>query len=100
MKKDIARLQAHEFKIVDAIDKFELTSVDLKVSNINIENDIKRLVEGTKNIRKLEDRSLLGDIIEKVLWIAIGAFVTIIIHQNYIATREKKDYKIEKKSER
>lgn len=47
-------------------------------------------------VRKLEDRSLIAQFFEKILWLAVGAFITVLVHQNYIAVNNKQDYSIEK----
>ena len=58
-----------------------------------IEKGFKELNE---KVRKLEDRSLIGQFLEKLLWLAIGAFITVIIHQNYIAVVGRDKNGIEK----
>jgi len=58
-----------------------------------IEKGFKELNE---KVRKLEDRSLIGQFLEKLLWLAIGAFITVVIHQNYIAVVNRDKNGIEK----
>ena len=51
-------------------------------------------------VRKLEDRSLISQFLEKFLWLGVGAFITVLVHQNYIAVNTKQDYSIAKESKK
>lgn len=70
---------------------------DLKNHNkeaiVIIETGFKEL---NAKVRKLEDRSLIGQFLEKILWLAAGAFITVLVNQNYIAVNNKDDYRVEK----
>jgi len=77
--KDVEHLKEHSDKVINVI-----------------ETGFKELNE---KVRKLEDRSVIGQFLEKFMWLGIGAFVTILVHQNYIAVSNKQEYKIEKQKD-
>jgi len=79
IKKDVEHLKEHSDKVINVI-----------------ETGFKELNE---KVRKLEDRSVIGQFLEKFMWLGIGAFVTILVHQNYIAVSNKQEYKIEKQKD-
>ena len=76
IKQDVENLKTRTDDVLDAIEK-----------------GFKEL---NAKVRKLEDRSLIGQFLEKFLWLAVGAFITVVVHQSYIAINNKQDYKIEK----
>lgn len=80
LKSDVSNLKQHSETVLETI-----------------ENGFKEL---NLKVRQLEDRKLIGQFLEKILWLAAGAFITVLIHQNYIAVTNKQDYKIEKQSKK
>ena len=74
----------------------------LKEHNNTINETIKTgFIELNEKVRKLEDRKVISMFVEKFIWLAIGVFITVLIeknYSNYIAIREKSEYKIVKDS--
>ena len=83
IKKDVEHLKEHNETVLETIEK-----------------GFKELKESSKElnekVRKLEDRKLIGQFLEKFMWLGIGAFITVLVHENYIAISNKQEYKIEK----
>ncbi len=96
LKKDMEGVKIHEDKFNRTIERIEGKVDLLSDTTLNINATLLHFKDFPDRIRKLEDKSTANLIIEKILWLAVGAFVTVFIHQNYIATREKNEYKIEK----
>ena len=100
MKKDIAQIKGHELKYSKIFDSIDMAIRDLNVSIIKINAKLDLYDDVNDKIRKLEDRTIFSGIIEKFFWFAVGAFITVAVHQNYIATRDEKTFKQTKESKR
>ena len=97
LKKDMETMTRHDGKFEKAIDSFDMAIRDINVSVLKINSTLDSFKDLPDKVRKLEDKSLIAGFVEKLLWIAVGAFLTVFINENYIATREKNEYKIEKR---
>lgn len=96
LKEQMEAKNRHESKFEKAIDDFDMAIRDINVSVLKINTTLDNFKDIPDKVRKLEDRTLVSAFVEKLLWIAVGAFLTVFINENYIATREKNEYKIEK----
>jgi len=89
VENKIERLQDHHKHYRENIDELFTFVQDVKLSLVKIENAIDKTKDIPERIRKLEDKSLFLEIIEKVAWIAVGALVAGYVGQTYIAPKEK-----------
>ena len=97
LKKDMERIKEHETKFNNTIQRVEEKVDLLSDTTLNINATLLHFKDIPERIRKLEDKNTENMIVEKVLWIAVGAFIAVFVHQNYIATtREKEKLTIEK----
>lgn len=97
LKEQMEAKHRHDGKFEKAIDSFDMAIRDINVSVLKINSTLDSFKDLPDKVRKLEDKSLIAGFVEKLLWIAVGAFLTVFINENYIATREKNEYKIEKR---
>ena len=97
LKEQMEVKHRHDNKFEKAIDSFDMAIRDINVSVLKINSTLDNFKDLPDKVRKLEDKSLIAGFVEKLLWIAVGAFLTVFINENYIATREKNEYKIEKR---
>lgn len=97
LKEQMEAKHRHDNKFEKAIDSFDMAIRDINVSVLKINSTLDSFKDLPHKVRKLEDKSLIAGFVEKLLWIAVGAFLTVFINENYIATREKNEYKIEKR---
>lgn len=89
-------LDRHHNFYKEKFGSIELMLEELKYFSINTNNSIDHFKDIPDKVRKLEDKSLVFSLIEKGLWFVIGVAISIMIQQNYIATKERNEYKIEK----
>ena len=96
LKKDMESVLRHEKKFNDSIDNLELVIADLKLT-LSLFNE--RFKDLPLKVRTLEDKdkskSKANEIIEKLAWIIVGGLIVAIIHQNFIATKETPQYKVQ-----
>ena len=97
LKEQMEAKHRHDNKFEKAIDSFDIAIRDINVSILKINATLDHFKDLPDKVRKLEDKSLIAGFVEKLLWIAVGAFITVFINEKYIATREKNEYKIEKR---
>ena len=97
LKEQMEAKHRHDNKFEKAIDSFDMAIRDMNISVQKINSTLDNFKDLPDKVRKLEDKSLIAAFVEKLLWIAVGAFLTVFINENYIATREKNEYKIEKR---
>ena len=97
LKEQMEAKNIHDNKFEKAIDSLDISIRDINVSVLKINSTLDSFKDLPDKVRKLEDKSLIAGFVEKLLWIAVGAFLTVFINENYIATREKNEYKIEKR---
>jgi hypothetical protein len=97
LKEKMEAKNRHDAAFFKAIEGFDISIRDINLSILKINHTLDHFKELPDKVRKLEDKSLIASFVEKLLWIAVGAFLTVYINENYIATRERKDYKIEKR---
>jgi hypothetical protein len=93
VKNDVQSLKNHEKKFNDSIDRFELVIADLNLTVKIFNEKFKDLPE---KVRKLEDRSILSQAIERLVWITVGALAVSFVNQNFVATNKKNEYSIQK----
>lgn len=94
LKKDMESVLRHEKKFTDSIDRFELVIADL---NLTIKLLQPKVVDLPERVRKLEDKSLIIDFVNKLAWLIIGALIASYAGQIvFPSTKERSDYKIEK----
>lgn len=96
LKKDMEMILRHHNKFSKAVDDFEIMKGDFRVSIIKLENSLSKIIDIPDKVRKLEDKSLFVDVLNKLAWIGIGAFIAVLVNQNFVATREKHEYSVEK----
>lgn len=97
LKEQMEAKHRHDTKFEKTIDSFDVSIRDINVSVLKINATLDHFKDLPDKVRKLEDKSLIAGFVEKLLWIAVGAFITVFINEKYIATREKNEYKIEKR---
>jgi len=95
IKNDMERVKDHELKFNRTIDRVESSITLLNDSVIKINLALEHFKDMPDKVRKLEDKSIFLQVFEKFAWIAVGALTVAFINQNFIATREKQEYKIQ-----
>jgi len=96
LKKDMETVLRHEKKFNDSIDNLELMMGDIKTSILMLKNSIEKNNDTPDRLRKLEDKSIFIDVLNKIAWIGIGALIAVMINQNFDAVREKREYNVER----
>jgi hypothetical protein len=75
----------------------ELMLEELKYFSINTNNSIDKFKDIPEKVRKLEDKSLIVDFVNKLAWFIIGVLITNYIGQIvFSTTKERTNYKTEK----
>jgi len=96
LKKDMESVLRHEKKFNDSIDNLELIIADLKLT-ISLFNE--KFKDLPVKVRALEDKenskSKLNEVAEKLAWILVGGLIAAFIHQNFVATKETPQYKVQ-----
>ena len=95
LKKDMETRIRHEDRLMKAIDNLEGVVEKLNKNYYQVNSSLLHFVDIPEKVRKLEDKSIILSLIEKGLWFIIGVGISVIIQQNYIATKEDHNYKIE-----
>lgn len=83
MKKDIAQIQENEHKTSALLDRFSSGIEQFNLSVVEINNTIEHFTTLPDKVRKLEDKSILQDLVEKIIWMIVGAFVAVVVADNY-----------------
>lgn len=96
LKKDMERIKDHETKFNRTIDRVEESIDTIEKSVIKIEMALEHFKDIPDKIRKLEDKSIVYDLLKMGLGIFLGVIITNYVEDQFMATREKNDYKIEK----
>lgn len=86
----------HEKKFNDSIDLLEMASADLKLTTTLISEQFKEI---PSRVRKLEDKSIVTEIIKTGGWVILGFILSAFFQNQFIATKEKKYYSIQKNKE-
>jgi len=100
IKSDMERVKDHELKFNRTIERVEGKVDLLSDTTLNINATLLHLKDFPERLRKLEDKSIFQQVFEKFAWIAVGALTVAFINQNFIATREKQDYKLRQEQTR
>lgn len=96
LKEQMETVIRHDKKYNEAIDNFDMAIRDINLSLVRINGTLDHFKEIPDKVRKLEDKSIVISLVEKGLWFVVGVGISVIIQNNYIATKEDHNYKIEK----
>lgn len=94
MEMEIETLQRHHANYKKDIDSLFTVMQDFKVSLVKIDNKLENLGDVQSRLRKVEDKSIFIDFLNKLSWLAVGALIAGFISQSFVATKEKHDYSI------
>jgi len=76
-------LTRHHNMYKNDIDNLFAFMQDFKVSLVKIENNIEKNIDTPNRLRKLEDKSMFLDVLNKLAWIGVGALVSLYITQSF-----------------
>ena len=97
IKKDMETLVRHEIKFNETVDRIESTIDRLSESIFKINLTLESFNELPKSVRKLEDKSIVMELIKSFGWFVIGALIMGYVGQLFIAnSKDKTEYKIER----
>lgn len=96
LKKDMESVRNHEKKFNATIDRVENSIDSIEKSVIKIDMALEHFKDIPLKIRSLEDKSIVYDLLKLGLGILLGAILTNYVDNQFVATREKNEYKIEK----
>lgn len=83
LKKDMIQRKDNETKLSAALEKLSATDTEFNISLLKINNSLTLLAPLTDKVRKLEDRTIIQDMVEKIIWMGMGVFISILINQNF-----------------
>lgn len=95
LDEKMTTIERHHKEYKENFGDINLKLSDLSVSILMIKNSIEKFNDVPGKLRKLEDKSILLQVFEKLAWIAVGALTVAFINQNFVATREKQEYQIQ-----
>lgn len=95
IKGQIETIERHHNKYTKDFDTLFAFMQDFKVSLIRIENSIEKTSDLPEKVRKLEDKSVVIDLLKIAIGIAIGALISGYVGQNLIPSRETDRHKTE-----
>ena len=90
IKKDMLQLKEDSTKLHGTLEKLAATDAEFNISLIKMNNVLTNLIPLTDKVRKLEDRTIIQDIIEKIIWMGVGVFISILINQNFNSNAQPK----------
>ena len=96
LKKDMESVRNHEKKFNATIDRVENSIDSIEKSVIKIDIALEHFKDIPLKIRSLEDKSIVYDLLKLGLGILLGAIISDYVENQFVATREKNEYKIEK----
>lgn len=96
IKKDMERIKDHEDKFNKTIERVESKVDSLTSTTIEINSTLIHFKDMPDRVRKLEDKSIVTDLIKLGLGICLGIFITNYVENLMAYNRDKNDYKIEK----
>lgn len=96
LKEQMETTIKHDAKFTRAIDDFDIAIRDINLSLVKINSLLDYYKEIPEKVRKLEDKSITHSLIEKGLWFVLGIGISVFIQNQYLATKEENQYKIEK----
>jgi len=97
LKKDMERIKDHEQKFNRVLDRLEEKVDLLSDTTLNINSTLLHLKDIPDRIRKLEDKSIVYDLVKLGLGIMLGVFITNYVGDLMVNNRDKNEYKIENK---
>lgn len=95
LKKDMETRIRHEDRLMKIIENLESLVEKLNSNYYQVNSSLLNFADIPDKVRKLEDKSIIISMIEKGIWFIIGVGISVIIQQNYTATKEENHYKIE-----
>jgi hypothetical protein len=95
LQMDMATRVRHEEKIVSTLESLEKITDKLNENYFEVNSSLLRIKDVPDRLRKLEDKSITQGLIEKGLWFILGVGLSVFIQQEYVAIKERKEYKIE-----
>lgn len=95
LQMKVERIEQHHAKYSQNFDELFIFMQDFKVTLVRIENSIEKTADLPEKVRKLEDKSVVFDLIKIAIGIAIGAIITGYVSQNLAPIREKEGYNLE-----
>ena len=96
LKKDMESVRNHELKFNRTIERVENSIDTIEKSVIKIDMALEHFKDIPNKIRSLEDKSIIYDMFKLALGIILGVIITSYVEDQFMATREKNEYKIEK----
>lgn len=96
IKKDMETRIRHEERFVKTIERVEDKVDVLSDTTKEINSTLSHFKDMPERVRKLEDKSIVTDLIKLGLGIALGVFITNYVEDLKAYNRERNDYKIEK----
>ena len=94
LKKDIETVQRHEKKFEETFKRVETSIDSLNGAVLKINIALEHWKDIPEKIRKLEDKSIVYDLIK----VGLAVIFTIIVkdyYDNTVAIKEEKEYKVE-----
>lgn len=96
LKKDMETRERHEKAIVESLKNLNVTVDKLNENYFQVNSSLLHIKDVPERLRKLEDKSITQSLIEKGLWFVLGVGISVFIQQQYVAIKERQEYKIEK----
>ena len=97
IKKDMETLMRHEIKFNETVNRIEMTIDRLSESIYKINLTLESFNELPKSVRKLEDKSIVVELIKSFGWFVIGALIMGYAGQLFVQqSKDKTSYKIER----
>jgi hypothetical protein len=94
LKKDMETVQRHEKKFDETVKRVETSIDSLNGAVLKINIALEHWKDIPEKIRKLEDKSIVYDLIK----VGLAVIFTIIVkdyYDNTVAIKEEKEYKVE-----
>jgi hypothetical protein len=94
LKKDMETVQRHEIKFNQTVERVEASVESLNAAVLKINIALEHFKDIPEKIRKLEDKSIVYDLIK----VGLAVLFTIIVKDYYdstVAIKEEKEYKVE-----
>jgi hypothetical protein len=94
LKKDMETVQRHEKKFNETVERVETSIDSLNSAVLKINIALEHFKDIPEKIRKLEDKSIVYDLIK----VGLAVIFTIIVkdyYNNTVAIKEEKEYKVE-----
>ena len=96
LKEKMEAKTRHDTKFSKAIDDFDMAIRDLNISIIKINATLDTFKEHPDRLRKLEDKSIVVEIIKNLGWVILIIILTAYAGNFFVATKEEHNYNLEK----